>query len=392
MRKNGPEAFVKKTIAKRLIDHEYELGVLAEMASKFTGSLTRLDVADPSFDTPLRIKMALVNALERNDAAHYASIRGLPAFAEAVSEFYAREFGVKADPKDEVLATAGSGEALYIVLAALAEKGGEFIVPDPTYSNYASILDLVGGVVKFVPCKEDYHLDTKRIARTVTKRTKAIVLCTPNNPTGVVYSKEELSEVIGIARKNNLAIVSDECYNQLTYDGPNISPASLVGGQERTIVVSSLSKTFSMTGWRLGYLIAPKSFIDQFEKLAFEMRGSVNTAVQYAGAEALRAPRSEIEKLVREHGAKRKFVVNSLRDMRIECSLPHGGYETFPQIPSRFRNSMQFTKFLVKSGVMVKPGIYFGPHGDKNFRIVYCREDSVLKEGMERIAGALKSD
>ena len=188
-------------------------------------------------------------------------------------------------------------------------------------------------------------------------------------------------------------MISDENYSQVTYDGKShLSIAALPGAKRRTIIVNGLSKVYAMTGWRLGYVIAPSEFISQFEKVGYEIRGSVNTAVQYAGAAALKSTKDVVSKIVRSYDKKRNLLVKGLRKAGFSCHMPEGGFEAFPKIPDRFQGSQQFAEYLVENaGVLVKPGIYFGPSGDKNFRIVYCKEEGLLKEALQRISVAMKS-
>jgi aminotransferase len=383
---------VERSILPRIIQHEYEIGALMTLGAKIKGEPLTFDVADPSIDTPSHIKKAMIEALCRPDATHYTRIRGLPEFVTSVSEFYHR-FGVQVDPNDEVLATAGSGEGLYIVFASMIAPKDEFILPNPTFPTYFALLDILGGVAKSVPTKADFHLDTDAIRKEVTRKTKAIVLCNPNNPTGAVYDKPELKEVLEIAEENDLIIISDENYCQLIYDDKEYHTiASLPNAMERTIVVSGLSKAYAMTGWRLGFVIAKKEFTELFEKLAFEITGSVNTAVQYAGAEALRTKNNIIAEIVNQYDRKRELTVRLLKEAGLRCHMPEGGFEAFPQIPTGFKDSMEFAKFLVERvGVLVKPGRFFGPEGRKHFRVVYCKDEKVIEEGLKRIKEALAS-
>ncbi len=379
---------VEKILLPEVIEHEYEIGFLASLGAKYSGKTIGFDIAEPSFNTPAHIKKAMVDALKRKDATHYTRIRGLPEFVTAVSKFYSRRFGIDTDPMNQILATVGSGEALYIVFASMVAKEDEFIIPNPTFPNYAAQLHLHGGIPKFVKCKDDFHLDPATIENAVTKRTKGIVLCTPNNPTGAVYDRKELQDVLNIAERYNLVIISDENYSQLTYDDrSHQSIGSLPGAMERVIIVNGLSKTYAMTGWRLGYVLARRDLVEQFEKLAYEIRGSVNTAVQYAGVAALNGPQNVVRKIVRESDRRRKLLVKLLRQAGFECHMPEGGYETFPKVPESLSGSIELTKYLAeKVGVIVKPGVFFGPDGDRYFRVVYCVDDKVIREGMARVA------
>lgn len=380
-----------RLILPRVIEHEYEMGTLAAIRSRVKGPVIGFDVADPSFDTPVDVKRALTRALTRPDATHYTRIRGLPVFVQSVARFYRTHFGVDADPMDEVLATVGSGEGLFIVFAATVSPGDEFILPNPTFPNYASLLHLFGGIAKFVPLRADFHLDVGAIDRAVTSRTKAIVICTPNNPTGAVYTRSELAELLKVAEAHDLAVISDENYSQVTYDGKShCSIASLPHAMERTVVINGLSKVYAMTGWRLGYVIARRDLVEPFEKVAFEIRGSLNTAVQYAGAAALRSARRIARKIVSQYPRKRSLMVGMLREAGLTCHLPEGGFEAFPEVPAGFSGSIELTMYLARrAGVLVKPGIYFGPDGDQFFRMVYCRDDRVIRAGVRRIAFAL---
>lgn len=373
----------RQFILQRVKDHEYEIGTLMALGAAIKGKPLTFDVADPSIDTPTHIKKAMLDALKRADATHYTRIRGLPEFVNSVSEFYER-FGVEVDPLDNVLATFGGGEGLYIVFMSMIAPGDEFILPNPTFPNYASLLHLHGGVARFVRTTKDFHLDTDAIRNAVTSKTKAIVLCTPNNPTGAVYDQRELEEVLQISKDNDLIVISDEAYNQVTYDGKkHFTIGALPNAMDRTIIVGTLSKVFAMTGWRLGYLIARKDLIEQFEKIAFEMRGSVNTAVQHAGAKALRTSSRIIKSIVAQYDRKRRLMVRLLRAAGFECHMPEGGFEVFPAVPGSFRGSIEFTRFLVEeAGVLVKPGMYFGPAGDNNFRLVYCKDEKVIARGV----------
>jgi aminotransferase len=384
---------IERILLPHVIEHEYEIGELTAMGAKSKEKLLGFDVADPSIETPAHIKQAMVKALERKDATHYTRIRGLPAFVESVAEFYSRRFGVEVDPMDNVLATVGSCEALFVIFLATVSPGDEFIIPNPTFPQYGSLMHLFGGVARFVPTKPDFHLDLGTIEAAVTPRTKAIVLCTPNNPTGAVYTRQELAKVLKLAKEKQLLVISDENYSLVTYDGrSHCTIASLPGAMERVVVVNGLSKVFAMTGWRLGYLIARKDIVEQAEKVAYEMHGSVNTAVQYAGAAALRTSDRRIAQIVKQYDRKRKLTVSGLREAGFTCHMPEGGFEALAEVPAGFGGSTSFAEYLVeKAAVLVKPGHFFGPEGERFFRMVYCRDEKVIKQGLKRIAKAMRA-
>ena len=379
-------------LRSRVRDHSYAVGALSGLARRLGGSFVGLDIAEPDLPTPRPVVRAMVRALrERPEATHYTRIRALPEFAEAVSAYLAREFGVPVDPETQVLATVGSGEGLYITFSAIVEPGDELLLPNPTFSNYAAILQLLGGRPRFVPTDERFHLDLGAVEAGVGRRTKAIVLCHPNNPTGAVYEARELEGILGIAERHRLLVLSDENYAPLVYDGrPFRSFAALSGAAERTILVSGLSKAHAMTGWRLGYVVAAPELSDQFEKVAFEIRGSVNTAVQWAGAAALGLPRSYLDGVRRHYDAHRHLVVNGLREAGLDVPLPEAGFEVFPRVPNGFADGSAWTEHLARTArVLVKPGAYFGPAGRDRVRLVYSVSRPTREEALSRLGRAL---
>jgi aminotransferase len=382
----------ERVIVPRVLCHEYGLGELEAIARSAGPRVLRFDIADPSFDTPVVIRRALVRALGRPDATHYSRIRGLEPFVRAVAGFYRSHFEAGVDPMHEVMSTVGSGEALFIVFSSIVSPGDEFILPNPTFPNYASLLALFGGRPRFAPTTGEFHLDLGSVERAITARTRGVVICTPNNPTGACYTREELARLLELCEAHDLIVIADESYSQVTYDGrAHVTIASLPGALRRAIVVNGLSKSFAMTGWRLGYIIARADLVEQFEKVGYEIHGCVNTAVQYAGVVALRRARHLTSGLVAKYSAKRAILVDGLVRAGLSCHLPEGGFEAFPQIPSRFVGSMAFVRFLAReAGVLAKPGSYFGPDGDRHVRLVYCREDRQLRAGVGRIARALR--
>jgi aminotransferase len=255
------------------------------------------------------------------------------------------------------------------------------------------LLAWLGGRARFVPTREDFHLDVAAIGAAVNRRTKGLILCTPNNPTGAVYTREELAEVLALAERHSLVVISDESYSRITYDGrPHCSIASLPGGIERTVVVNGLSKVYAMTGWRLGYVIARADLVPQLEKVAYEIRGPVNTAVQHAGAAALRTNDRTVASIVRRYDRKRRLMVSGLRAAGLSCHMPEGGFEALPRTPPGYRTGSEFAEHLVETtGVLVKPGRYFGPDGTNHVRIVYCREEPDIRLAIGRLRRALRS-
>ena len=358
-----------------------------------SAELIKLSVADPGFDTPSYVKDAMDNALKLG-YTHYSGTRGLTELREALSEFYSKNYSLEVNPDSEILPTNGAGEALFIILYALSRNGGEVIIPDPSYHGFIHKLPVVGLTPVYAHLRKDdgFTLDVESICNAISEKTRAIFLCNPNNPTGVVYSKRELESVAEVLRKyKHVKLISDECYSRILYDG--VSFYSLMRDEsirERVLVVNSFSKTYAMTGWRLGWVLGSKSLIDEFSDIAFNMRSSVNTAVQFAGASALKGDSSAVESLVEKYNENRQTMMSELRSIGIQFATPKGGFEILANFSQYERDSVKLKKRLEEEiRVQTVAGSEFGPNGEGYLRLVFCVTKERMLEGLRRIRSFL---
>ncbi len=356
------------------------------MAGKMEG-VVRLQGGDPDFDTPRHIKEALVKALKEG-WTHYPPNQGVPALREAIAEYHGK-YGVDWDPS-EVVVTSGSGQSLYAAAAGTLDPGDEVILPEPYYMAYSPLIRYLGARGVGVPLLEEegYRLDTEALKEGVTPETKMILLCNPNNPTGTVYTEEELGGIADLAEDRDLLVVSDEVYNELVWDGlGHRSIAALPGMRERTIVSLSFSKTFAMTGWRLGCLIADRPISSKISQMPIGYR--TNTFVQLAGLEALKGPWEPVEEMAREFDRRRRFLVPRLNEIEgVRCHMPEGSIFTFPSIRGLGVRSIEFCERLLReSRILLRPGVAFGETGEYHVRIPLIKPIEVLEE----VASAIES-
>jgi aminotransferase len=350
-------------------------------------------VADPGFPTDKRIKEAFDFAVEKG-CTHYFPAKGFDEniLPKAIARYYENTRGAQIDPLTQVKVTHGAQEALSFSLHVSVKPGDEVIVPEPTYSALIEKLPIFGAKTVFVPLieKDNWRLDTDAIKSKITEKTKAIFICNPNNPTGIVYSKKEIEDLSNILRENkHVSILLDECYSRILYDGTEFF--SLIDDdtvRNQLFLVNSFSKAYAMTGWRLGYVISGKEKIDKIKSLAFEYNGGVSYAVQYAGAVALDRCSSFVESMVEELAKRRKVMLQHLAEIKdVTFENPKGGFELFPNFGAYTDNSVDLsTKLEQEINVKTIPGSRFGPSGEKHLRLVFCSENnSRIAEGMSRM-------
>ena len=356
-------------------------------------------VADPAFPTDQRIIDAFNYAISKG-CTHYFPAPGFDEFVlpKAISKFYKSSRGVNVGAESGVKITHGAQEALSFAIHTALSPGDEIVVPEPTYSALIEKLPIFGVKPVFVPLveKDDWHLNLSRIRSSITEKTRMIFLCNPNNPTGTVYTKEEIRSIADILRENEkISVLSDECYSRILYD--NTTFTSLLDDESirnQVYVVNSFSKCYAMTGWRLGYIVSSKERIDRIKAHAFEYNGGVSYAVQYAGAVALGQCSSFVDSMVSELDRRRKVMLRCLSEIRdIGFETPQGGFEVFPNFSSYSINSLELGSRLEQQR-MVKtiPGVRFGPSGEGHLRLVFCAEDSDrISEGMARLKNFIES-
>ena len=352
----------------------------SRMAAQTPGCV-RLTLGEPDFDTPLPIRDAAKDALDAGET-HYIENSGTPALREAIAAFEREKNGLSYDAAD-VIVTVGATEALFLALFGVLNPGDEVIVPTPAFVLYERIVGLCRGT--FVPMDTEadgFQLRAARLAALITPRTKAIVLNSPNNPTGCVYDRESLEAVRAAAEAHDLFVICDDVYRQLCYEGEYHSFAEYQALRDRIIVVQSFSKPYAMTGWRLGYLMADAPVRERLALLHQFMVTSAPAPFQRAGVAALQ---SDPAPMIDEYRRRRDYALTRLADMNLDAPTPGGAFYVFPSIARFGLDSTAFcTRLLTEGGVAVTPGAAFGADG--RVRISYCCGMDALREGFDRMA------
>ena len=352
----------------------------------------RLDIGEPNFDTPTHIKEAAVKAI-REGFTHYTSSRGILELREAISEDL-KTRGIDADPKDEILVTPGAKHAIYCACLSTLDPGDEVLVLSPTWPTHFQCIEIAEARAIEVPCGEDYSLNEEELKARITGKTRMILTGSPNNPTGGVLNEEEVKAIVDIADDHDLLILSDEIYDRLVYgDFKPLSPASLEDGRDRTIVVNGFSKTYAMTGWRLGYAYANGEIIEAMARIQQSTTTCPVSFVQKAGVAALRGPQDQVEKMVEEYDRRRRFIFEKLSEIeKIRCVMPQGAFYIFPDISSLNMSSSEFClRLLEEAGVSTTPGSIFGECGEGYVRVSYASDIQTISEGIKRIKEFIKS-
>lgn len=359
-----------------------------ELAAKVP-AVINLSVGQPDFDTPRHIVEAGQQALEAGHT-RYASTKGILELREAIARKVWRANGIEIDPETETIVTAGAVEGLLLVFLAILDPGDEVILPNPGYTNYEGIIRLVNGLPVYVPVQEEnqFRLESEAVEKLISERTRAIIVNSPANPTGSVLFRSDLEELAGLALRHNLLLISDEAYEAFVYDDlKHFSLASLPDMHDHVASVFTLSKTYAMTGWRIGYVVGPDWLISQMHKMQEDVVSCVATFVQYAAKTALEGPQGCVKRMVDEFDARRKFMVRALIEIEgIRCSEPKGAFYLFPNVSALGYPSTEVAISLLKtSQVVCVPGTAFGPAGEGFLRISYGASMEDLEEGIRRI-------
>jgi aspartate aminotransferase/aminotransferase len=348
-----------------------------------------LEIGRPDFDSPEGAKRAAIHALE-NGGVHYTDMAGTPELREELSAKFKRDSGMDVNPDEEIVVTSGAVEGLAAVFMTLISPGDEVVVPAPYFPVYDDQIKMAGGIVRTVPTKIEngFRPDPADMERAVTSKTKIIMINSPNNPTGATSTRAELEAIAEIAKSRDIAVLSDECYEKFSYDEstPHISIASLPGMKERTFTVSAASKTFSMTGWRVGWLVIPPGTKKFIMKSHQGMVTCSNSFAQAGVAEALRSAWPEVEKMITEYKARRDLMVGMLSEISgINVPMPRGAFYAFPDISGLGLPSVEFcARLLSETGVATVPGQPFGAP-DGYMRLTYCRPRNEIKEALEKM-------
>ena len=346
-----------------------------------------LGVGEPDFDTPWFIRDEGIFSLERG-RTFYTSNAGLKDLRNEISNYIKRTQNIEYNPDSEVIVTVGGSEAIDIGLRAVINPGDEVIIPQPSYVSYepCAILADAKPVIVDLKAENEFRLTADELLGAVSDKTKVLILPFPNNPTGAIMEREDLEKIAEIAIKKDMLVMSDEIYSALTYKGEHVSIAAIDGMKERTILINGFSKSYAMTGWRLGYACGPKEIIAQMTKIHQFAIMCAPTTSQYAAVEALKKGDEEVEKMRKSYNQRRRFLMNAFKEMGLECFEPHGAFYVFPCIKEFNMSSEEFaTRLLMEEKVAVVPGTAFGNCGEGFLRISYAYSIENLKEAISRI-------
>ncbi len=352
-------------------------------------NVVHLEIGEPDFATPDNIVEAGISAMQ-NGYTHYTPASGIFEAREAVANFVTRTLKTEVDPSEVVL-VPGSKNVLLFTLLSCIEPGDEVILPDPGYPAYASQVNFIGAVPKTVTLREEtgFRMDLDELASLVTAKTRMIIVNTPQNPTGGILTEEDVKFVCDLAHKHDLLVVSDEIYSQLVYGFHHVSPMSHPGMRERTVLMDGLSKSYAMTGWRLGYAVAPKELAAKLDKLMINTSSCAAAFTQIAAIEALSAPESEhaVARMVKVFEHRRNLVVDGMNAIPgIRCARPQGSFYVFPNIEGTGFDEHELSdRLLAEAGVAVLPGTAFGHAGKGFIRLAYTQSEDELRRGVDRI-------
>ncbi len=346
-----------------------------------------LGVGEPDFDTPWHIRDEGIYALERGKT-FYTSNSGLKELREEISNYIFRTQGIKYDANNEIIVTVGGSEAIDIGLRAIINEGDEVIIPQPSYVSYEPCAILAGAkpVILELKAENEFRLKPEELLNAITDKTKVLILPYPNNPTGAIMEHEDLVAIAKIIVEKDIWVMSDEIYAELNYKGNHVSIAALKGLKERTLLINGFSKSYAMTGWRLGYACAPKELITQMTKIHQFAIMCAPTTSQYAAVEALKKGDEDVATMRQSYNQRRRFLMNAFKKMNLECFEPYGAFYVFPCIKEFGMTSEEFaTRFLTEEKVALVPGTAFGNCGEGFLRISYAYSLDNLKIAMERL-------
>lgn len=352
-----------------------------------------LGVGEPDFETPWHIREEGIYSLEKG-RTFYTSNSGLTDLKIEICCYLSRRFNLEYDFRHEVFVTVGGSEAIDLALRTMLDPGDEVIIPQPSYVSYLPCTTLADGVPVFINLQEknEFRLTKEELLGAVTPKTKVLIMPFPNNPTGAIMTKEDLKEIAEVCIEKDIFVVTDEIYSELTYEGNHVSIASLPGMKDRTVVINGFSKSYAMTGWRLGYACGPENIIKQMLKIHQFAIMCAPTTSQYAAVEALKNGDNDVANMRDAYDKRRRFVVKRLREMGLDCFEPKGAFYVFPSIKRTGMTSDEFAnRLLQEEKVAVVPGTAFGDCGEGFLRISYAYSLENLKTALDRIEKFMNS-
>ncbi|MEM1565930.1 MAG: pyridoxal phosphate-dependent aminotransferase [Candidatus Bathyarchaeia archaeon] len=371
----------------------FEVLAKAKALERQGKNIIHLEIGEPDFDTPQNIKEAAVKALY-SGYTHYVPAAGIPELREAIAEYISKTRKIPVDP-EEVVVTPGAKPIIFFAILACVNPGDEVLYPNPGFPIYESVINFVGAKPVPIPLMEenDFSIDHEYVKEKITKKTKMIILNSPGNPTGSVLTKEDLKVVADcIANRDDVIVLSDEVYSRIIYEGTHESIASLPGMKEKTIILDGFSKTYAMTGWRLGYGVMRKDLAEKITQLMINSNSCTCAFVQVAGIEALKGPQNSVDRMVAEFRKRREIIVEGLNKIKgITCRKPKGSFYIFPNVTGTGMRSKELSDYLLnETGVAVLPGTAFGKYGEGYLRLSFANSIENIKEALKRIEMALE--
>jgi len=371
----------------------FDMKVLTRKLENEGKEIVHLEIGEPDFDTPENIKEAGINAIKQG-FTHYAPSQGLPELREAVADYISKTRQISVTP-DEVIITPGGKNIIFYTMMALLNEGDEVIIPDPGYYPYRTDAKLFGAKVVSLPLVEEtnFSFDRDIFKSLITPRTKLIVLISPANPTGNLFSQSDLEYIAKLAKENDIYVLSDEIYSRIVYEGEFRSIASVPGMKEKTIILDGFSKTYAMTGWRLGYGVANKDIIRVFNKFLVSSNSCTATFTQIAGIEALIGNQNAVNKMVHAYKERRDFLYKEINNIEgLSVQKPDGAFYLFVNIKKTGISSNEFVLYLLNNfGVATIPGSTFGTYGEGYIRISYANSMDNLKKAVVQIKNAVNA-
>jgi aminotransferase len=346
-----------------------------------------LGVGEPDFVTPWNVREAGIYSLEQGHT-HYSSNAGFIELRAEISKYLHRRFNLNYNPENEIIVTVGGSEGIDIALRALVGPGDEVIVPEPSFVAYKGCAAFTGATAKVLNLRagDEFKLTPEALESAITPKTKVVIIPFPNNPTGAIMTKDELAGIVEVLKDKNIIAISDEIYSELCYGEKHVSIASFPEMRDKTLVINGFSKSYAMTGWRLGYICGHPILIDAMKKIHQYAIMSSPTTAQYAAIEALKSGDSSVQEMCREYNRRRRVLLNGLRNMGLECFEPLGAFYLFPSIKSTGITSDEFCEqLLLNEKVLVVPGNAFGECGEGFIRVCYASSMEDIIEALKRI-------
>ena len=370
----------------------FEVLAKARALEKQGKDIVHLEIGEPDFDTPKNIKDAAMKALNAG-YTHYVPSAGIPELRQAIADYISKTRNLNASP-EEVVVTPGGKPIMFYTILALVNPGDEVLYPNPGFPIYESLINFVGAKPVPIPLEEknDFSLDREYVKKMITKKTKLIIINSPENPTGGVLTREDLKVIADcIANRDDVFVLSDEIYSRIIYEGKHESITAFPGMKEKTILLDGFSKTYAMTGWRLGYGVMRKDIASKFAQLMTNSNSCTSAFTQMAGVEALTGRQNEAERMVNEFKKRREVIVDGLNKIKgITCKKPHGAFYVFPNIEDTGMNCRELGEYLMSNGVAVLPGTSFGKYGEGYLRLSFANSVENIKKALDRIAKALE--